>query len=577
MHRRSQLIGFTLILGAAGWIPAHAGVDEYIAAMMKNLPPAVVIEGSQPPARPLLRRMRALHVPGVSIAVIHDGAIAWARGFGVTRIGGPPVTPDTLFQAGSISKPVATLAALRLVEQGTLDLDADVNRTLKSWQLPGTRFTEQTPVTLRMLLTHTAGLTVHGFWGYESGEALPTLRQSLDGVEPANNDAVRVEATPGTQWRYSGGGYLILQQMLLDATGRDLPSLLRDTVLQPLGMTRSSYEQPLPETRASDSATPYDGDGVAIAGGPHLYPELTAAGLWTTPSDLARFAIGLQRARAGKEGSILGPAMAAEMLTPGAGAWGLGIEIGGATGARYFRHDGANAGFQNLIVAYENGDGAAIMANSNRGSQLASEILRAIAVAYGWPDFQPTKRRVAAVDPAGYDRLAGLYAYSTGGVGRIAREGERLMLTGAQGGKVVLYPESERRFFRLDSDVLYIFNDPATAGPAASIEGRNLHISLTRIGEAHIDAATLQSYVGQYRMGPRQIFTVLRDGETLILTTPFDERFELGATSEGAFYPKGVGATITFVAEDGRVRALNWLQSGYDTLMPRVTDARQGG
>jgi len=336
----------------------------------------------------LADRMAALHVPGVSIAVIHDGKIEWARGFGVTRIGGPPVTPDTLFQAASISKPVAAMAVLHLVQSGKLSLDADVNQYLKTWKLPANSFTGQTKVTIRELLTHTAGLTVHGFAGYASGAPLPTLVQVLNGEQPANSAPIRVDTQPGTIWRYSGGGYVIAQQLVQDVTGQPFPKLMHDTVLGPIGMTKSTYEQPLPNNRLAEIAIPYQANGQPVPGGPHIYPEMAPAGLWTTPSDLARYAMEVQKSLAGKSNRVLSAAMTSQMLTAGLNHQGLGPGLGGSEKYPYFTHGGSNEGYKCNLMAYNNGDGVVIMTNGDNGGQLASEIQRSVAREYGWPDFQ---------------------------------------------------------------------------------------------------------------------------------------------------------------------------------------------
>ncbi len=263
--------------------------------------------------RDQIQEILAKHkVPGASVAVIDGFGVVWAEGFGLRGAGAPdPVTPDTLFQAASISKPVAAAAALRLVEQGKLSLDEDVNAKLRSWRVPSHEF--QKPVTLRGIVAHNAGLTVHGFRGYAEGEAVPTLPQLLDGTKPANSAAIRVNVEPGTTWRYSGGGYCVLQQLLLDVTGKQFPALLRELVLDRAGMKRSTYAQPLPKPREKEAALGHRADGKIVAGRWHQYPEMAAAGLWTTPSDLARFFIELQRAMAGKSRRVLSPEMARRM------------------------------------------------------------------------------------------------------------------------------------------------------------------------------------------------------------------------------------------------------------------------
>ena len=307
------------------------------------------------------------------------------------------------------------MAVLHLVEAGKLDLDTDVNLYLKTWKVPSNTFTENTKVTLRALLTHTAGITVHGFPGYASGAVRPSVVQVLNGEKPANTPAIRVDTTPGTEWRYSGGGFVITQVLLEDVTGKTFPALMHDLVLAPIGMTRSTYEQPLPQNRLAEAAMPYHPDGQPVPGGPHIYPEMAPAGLWTTPSDLARYAMEVQKTLAGKSNAVLSTAAVQAMLTPGKNKWGLGVETGGGAGHRYFTHGGANEGFQCDLVAYNSGDGAVIMTNSDSGGQLATEILRTIAHEYGWPDFQPAENTVSkVVDPKILARYVGAYRMVSG-------------------------------------------------------------------------------------------------------------------------------------------------------------------
>jgi amidase len=344
-------------------------------------------------------RMAALRVPGVSIAVIHDGRMEWARSYGATKIGGAPVTPDTLFQAASISKPVMAFAVMRLVDQGKLNLDKDVNAYLKSWKVPDNRFTAQHKVTLRELLRHTAGMSVDGFKGYEPGAPLPTLIQVLDGAAPANNPPVRVEATPGSTWRYSGGGYAVVEQVFEDVTGEPFPKTMQDTVLTPAGMSHSTYRLLLRETLLAEAATAYGKDGLALPGGVRVYQGMPA--LWTTPSDLARFALALQASLAGAPGALLSQKSAREMVKPGLNDWGIGVETGGVREHPYFMHGGSNAGFRAFWVAYDKGDGAVVMTNSDNGDALGADIIHTIAADYGWPDFNPRRRDlVPATEPS---------------------------------------------------------------------------------------------------------------------------------------------------------------------------------
>jgi CubicO group peptidase (beta-lactamase class C family) len=339
----------------------------------------------------LMQRMRHYRVPGVSIAVITQGRLEWARAYGETAAGsGEAVDTATRFQAASVSKSVAAIAALRLVDEGRLALDADVNGQLVSWQLPESEFTRNQKVTLRRILSHSAGLNVHGFPGYSPGERLPTVPQILDGEPPANSPPVRVTAVPGSQHRYSGGGTTILQQLLTDVSGEPFPALMQRLVLEPAQMVHSTFEQPLPSEAAGTAASGHRSNGAIVPGGWQVYPEMAAAGLWTTPSDLARLAIAVQSSLAGAPGSLLSEVTARQALTPHGGDFGLGFLIEGNGGAARFSHTGANSGFRAYLVAYrETGQGAVVMINGEAWA-LAAEIMYSIARAYGWPDYPGT-------------------------------------------------------------------------------------------------------------------------------------------------------------------------------------------
>jgi CubicO group peptidase (beta-lactamase class C family) len=332
-------------------------------------------------------RMAHQHVPGLSVACIHNGIVAWTQTFGVASVGGEPVAPETLFQASSIGMPVTAVAVLRLVEQGKLNLDADVSQYLSSWKLPTNRFTKQKKVTVRELLSHTAGATVHGFEDYAAGKQVPTLVQVLNGESPANSAPVNIEFLPGSQFRYAGGNYAIIQQILIDVTGETFPHLMQELVLQPLHMVHSTFQQPIPEKLQPLVATPHDKDGNAIEGGPRTSPVMAVGGLWTTPSDLALFALGIQNALAGKPGAIVSPSTADEMLQPVLGDYGLGFSIAGSGSNRYFWHPGATTGFLAVFFAYEKGDGVVLMSNQQYSKALMLQVIHALAKQYGWTEF----------------------------------------------------------------------------------------------------------------------------------------------------------------------------------------------
>jgi CubicO group peptidase (beta-lactamase class C family) len=440
---------------------SDAVIERRIDHIQNGLLPAVLVKGESVPLARLPDRMYALHIPAVSIAVIHGGKLEWARGFGHVRIGGAPVTAETLFQAASISKIVTTLAVLKLVQAHSADLDTDVNQYLKTWKVPANEFTEQATVTLRGLLTHSAGVTVHGFAGYERGAPLPSLVQVLNGEAPANNAPIRVDQLPGKGWRYSGGGYVIVQQVLTDLTGVPFPQLMQERVLGPLGMTHSTFEQPLPQTLLAHTATPYQGDGSPVPGGPRVYPELAAAGLWTTPSDLARYAMAVQQAASGRSKRVLSLTTTHVMLTAEYNEQALGVVVGGVTAHRYFTHGGVNAGYQSLLVAYANGNGAVIMTNSDHGFELTPQILAAIAHEYQWPDYAPPVRTLAAGDATSFDRYTGAYRFESGDIVTFWRDGTRIHSRVWSQPIVELFPSSEEDYFAKAVDARWTFSTGA--------------------------------------------------------------------------------------------------------------------
>ena len=346
----------------------------------------IPVSATEAPLRMSLQELMALYkVPGLSLAIVDGYRIVETRAYGVTDAASQaPVTTRTLFQAGSISKPVAAAAALHLVEQGALALDEDVNVKLKSWKVPEGEYTKTEKVTLRRLMSHSAGLTVHGFPGYDLEEPLPTLVQILNGERPANTAPIRVDIVPGTKTRYSGGGVTVEQLLLMDVTGKPFPELMRETVLERIGMTDSSYAQPLPPDWAERTATGTRADGTPVHGRWHIYPEMAAAGLWTTPTDLAKFAIEIAQSKRGEANHVLSTKMTSEMLTPVLDEAGLGFFLSKENPGE-FGHGGADEGFQALLTMnWETGKGLAVMANSDRGIAVATLVQQAVAREYGW-------------------------------------------------------------------------------------------------------------------------------------------------------------------------------------------------
>ncbi|HEX4936763.1 MAG TPA: serine hydrolase domain-containing protein [Gemmatimonadaceae bacterium] len=394
---------------------APPNADSAIARVTMGLRTGIAIKGDPVATFSLAERMAHYKVPGVSIAVVDSGRIVWARGYGLKESGTTDsVTATTIFQAASISKPVAATGMLRLVEEGRLALDTPVNAYLKSWTLPDNAFTAKEKVTLRRIVSHSAGLTVHGFPGYAATDPVPTVPQVLDGARPANTAPVRVDTFPGAISRYSGGGITIEQLAMTDVTGEAFPALLKRLVLDPIGMTNSGYDQPLAGPRIAQAAAGYRPDGTIIQGRWHTYPELAAAGLWTTPTDLLKWAMEIAAARDGQSTKVLSRKMATEMLTSQKEAFGLGPALGGKGKGFNFGHGGANEGYRAQVTYFpELGRGAAVMTNSDNGSALAQEILFAIAKEYQWVDYGPREIAPIALDAAALDALTGTYATDT--------------------------------------------------------------------------------------------------------------------------------------------------------------------
>jgi CubicO group peptidase (beta-lactamase class C family) len=371
-----------------------------------GLLPAVLIKGD--PAWSLAERMKFYKVPGLSVAVIENYRVAWARAYGLKDLETKePVTTETLFQAGSISKSVNAMVAMKKVEEGKISLDENINDKLVTWKLPDNEFTTKKKVTLRNLLSHTAGTTVHGFPGYSVNEKVPTLPEVLDGK--GNTAAVRVDLEPGTRFRYSGGGTTISQLAIMDIEKKPYPQIAREAVLAPLNMNNSTYSQPLPDDWRKKAATGYRANGSEVGGKIHVYPEMAAAGLWTTPTDLAKFAIEMQLSIAGRSHKVLKKETAELMTTAFKDEVGLGFFLEKHGKTIYFGHGGADEGFRaELLVNREKGYGVAVMVNSDNG-QILREVMRAVAREYGWEEFLPQPYEIVSIDRSKLEAAAGRF------------------------------------------------------------------------------------------------------------------------------------------------------------------------
>ena len=442
-----------------------------IARVENGLRSPVVIKGD--PAWNILDRMKHYKVPGVSIAVFDGRRVLWAKGYGVmdaeTRA---PVTGRTLFVAGSISKPVAAMGALKLVDEGRLYLDKNINDVLTSWKLPENELTAGHPVTLRALLSHSGGTTVHGFGGYAEGQAVPSITDILDGK--GNSPAVRVDLQPGGQWRYSGGGITVMQLALMDIERAPFPEILRAKVLEPIGMTDSSFEQTFTPERLTLAASGHKADGRVIPGRRHAYPEMAAAGLWTTPTDLAKFAMEVRLEARGESGKVLSKRTAGLMLEPQIPIapgrdMALGFFLEDRGGEVYYGHGGQDEGFiARLQAGRESGCGAAVMTNSDGGADaLIGEILSAIAAEYGWKNYVPAPLTRATLAPGALEGLAGRYRLDSDTVLAVSPRDGGLFVRRSDGGEFELVPVGPAEFVRREVPIRYVFEAGAAEGAAA--------------------------------------------------------------------------------------------------------------
>lgn len=457
-------------VGSRGWVvaawatllmAANAQAEPHDSRqnIERGLLPAVQIPGRGDQAWTLRDRMDYYHVPGVSIAIIDDGKVAWTGAYG-TRAAGydAPLTPRHSFQAASISKPIAALVAILLVERGKVGLDNDLGKYLKSWGIGRISEAGTAPVTLRGLLSHTAGVNVPSFPGYAAGEPVPTSLQLLNGIPPAKSAAVRIEAIPGSRFQYSGGGYQLIERLIEAVTGKPFVDMARMLVFEPLKMRASGYAAP----EKASAALGHGFNGSPINGGWKTYPENAAAGLWSTPADLARFAIAIMESSRGRPSSLLRRESALAMMAPPfEGAAGLGVGVHGQGASLYFDHSGWTSGYRSYLVAFPPlGDGIVVMTNGNGGDLLIKEIVRAAAKAYGWPAFAPESRQAAALSARDLDAFSGTYAIAEAGFSlTVAREDDHLIVSTPRGSRFTFFPSGPSSFFAIEDGSVMEFKD----------------------------------------------------------------------------------------------------------------------
>jgi len=462
MKTSSLTLAFALIffvqISACG---QNIDTAEKIKQVETSIGPNIVVEGDAPST--LKDRMAFYHIKGVSIAVIHNYKMEWAKAYGWAddslKI---PVTVETLFQAGSISKSLNSLGVLKLVQDKKIDLYTDINTYLVSWKFPYDSLSKGKKITVANLLSHSAGLTVHGFGGYTKGDTIPTLKQVLDGKKPANSPAVRSMYEPGLKFEYSGGGTTISQLIVMDVTHQPYDKYMYDKVLKPLGMISSTYQQPPSDKKPTLISTAYYPDGKPVPGKYHIYPEQAAAGLWTNPTDLCKYIIETQLAYAGKSYKVLDQQMTRLRLTPYIDKnAALGVFIDNyPDSTKYFQHGGVDEGFiSQYYGSLEGGNGIVVMVNTANGGLLIPEIINSVAKVYGFKDLDHSKVvKLAAVADEILQSYTGQYELAPKFIVTIIKEGKGLFAQATGQEKLQLFPESQNKFFlkAIDAELEFV-------------------------------------------------------------------------------------------------------------------------
>ncbi len=393
--------------------------ESEITAIENGLILPIIVKSDSLKTFNISERMEYHKVPGMSIALVKEGELRWAKGYGIANTEtGTPVTESTMFQAGSISKPIAALAALKLMEEGKLDLDEDVNQYLTEWKVPENRFTGEEKVTIRRLLTHTAGMTVHGFPGYSQTDTFPSINTVLNGE--GNTAKIVVDTFPDAIWRYSGGGYTVMEKAVEDISGMPLEEYMAKNIFPELDMLNSTYEQPISAPYQKNVSSAYDSKGELYEGHWHNYPEQAAAGLWTTPTNLAKYCMAVQDINMNQKDGFLSYETISKMLTKHKNDWGLGPSLVWDGDSLRFQHGGKNAGFTNSMIAFANrGDAVIVMTSADNGMNLIQEVLRSVSKYYDWGIYNPREVEIIDIEETQLDQFIGKYVldFQVDGIG----------------------------------------------------------------------------------------------------------------------------------------------------------------
>jgi CubicO group peptidase (beta-lactamase class C family) len=389
------------------------GQINLISGVENGLLPQIQLQDSAFIRYSIEDRLKFYNIPSVSIAIINNGHLEWAKAYGYASISDDKkADTSTLYQAASLSKSINAVAIMRLIQERKLSLDEDIRHYLKTWAIPENEFTINSKITLRQLLSHTAGINVRGFQGYKNTESIPSINAILEGSPPANNEPIKAVSWAGAQVNYSGGGVMITQKILEDHIDPDYSRLIRKEILTPLKMRTSYYEQPLSTFREQSAASGHNSRKIAIDGKYYVYPELAPAGLWTTPSDFSKYIIALQKSLAGKNSNFLNKLNAETMVTPPKDSSNSALGVFALTvgSEKYFAHNGRNVGFQSVYYgSFTSGRGIVVMVNSDNAG-IIPEIVNSVAVAYNWKDFyRPERRKTSFVSDSLLNEYAGQF------------------------------------------------------------------------------------------------------------------------------------------------------------------------
>lgn len=449
-------------------------LSERINAVENGLLPFVPVKDFK--SWTINERMKFYNVNGVSIAVIKNYKIDWARGYGLAdTLRKEKVTIQTMFSAGSISKLVMAIGALKLVQDNKLHLDLPINNYLKSWKIKENLWSKTKPVTLRMLLSHTGGTSQASYFGFTPDKKrFPTIVEILNGEPISESRGVVVNSEPGKEFRYSGGGSMIAQMAIMDVTNSSFNDFFTSEIFKKLGLKNSTFEQPLP-VRFSNKASWAYSDASWFKGMPYVYPQQAAAGLYTTPTDLATIFIEIQQALTGK-GKILNQTLAKQMMQPQAnvsdGSYKEEIGVGpflfqrtdnNVEAGKYFEFTGVNAGFLAYgIASVEGGNGVIIMLNSGDDvNGIGKELRRAVAKAYNWKNFLPEEISPINLDKNQLQEMAGRYRSGADEVITMKVENNYLVESFNDGKPIYCFPVAKDTIVFTDYNIKGFFNRDA--------------------------------------------------------------------------------------------------------------------